>query len=264
MVLQRRIIAESFVNWEDLKKMSNKTKIVAIATLMMLIVLSIPMINAQSVTVTVESEPIMPDDSFTVEGTGFAATSAVAIGFGEEVTVTWEAHEIPEPMGNGPFIAIVNNHPIKPGSLSFHCDVSGVTSDYYDDFANGTLNTTSTYAVDPFVNYVTGEFGRATNSPWDGYVVVYYANYTYYRSATPDEGVTTDGSGSFTSSATVPAIINGDYSVTAIDDKGNMATSTETVEIIPEGLTFGVIALLSAVTLLVGSNYLWKRSKKRE
>ncbi len=33
---------------------------------------------------------------------------------------------------------------------------------------------------------------------------------------------------------------------------------------IPEGLTFGVMVLLSSVTVLVGSHYLWKRSRKRE
>ncbi|UCC57592.1 MAG: hypothetical protein JSW14_04200 [Candidatus Bathyarchaeum sp.] len=33
---------------------------------------------------------------------------------------------------------------------------------------------------------------------------------------------------------------------------------------IPEGLTFAVMVLLSSVSVLVGSHYLWKRSKKRE
>jgi len=33
---------------------------------------------------------------------------------------------------------------------------------------------------------------------------------------------------------------------------------------IPEGLTFAVMALLSSVSVLVGSHYLWKHSKKRE
>ncbi|MGD9131741.1 MAG: hypothetical protein PVH73_09255, partial [Candidatus Bathyarchaeota archaeon] len=94
--------------------MSNKNKIIAIASLMFLIALTMPIINAQTVTITVESEPLMPGDSFTVEGTDFAATSAVTIGFGEEVTVTLEEHEIPEPTGNGPFIAIVDHYPIKP------------------------------------------------------------------------------------------------------------------------------------------------------
>ena len=189
----------------------------------------------------------------------------MGIGIGEEVTVTDEVHEIPEPAGYGPFIAIVDHYPIKPGSLSFHCDVSGVTSDYYDDYGNGTLNTSSTYAVDPFVNYVTGEFGRSTNSPWDTYTVVYYANYTYYTyNMTPTAGVTTDGTGVFTASITVPAdVVNGDYSVTAVDDQGNFATSTQTFEKIPEGLTFGVMMLASSVAMLVGSRYLWNRSRKR-
>ena len=113
------------------------SKIVAIASLMLLIALSIPVINAQTVTVTVDSEPVQWEDTFTVEGTGFSASTPVAIGVGEEVTITDEFHEIPEPAGNGPFIAITNHYPIKPGSFSFHCDVSDVTSDYYDDYANG-------------------------------------------------------------------------------------------------------------------------------
>jgi hypothetical protein len=249
-----------------LRKTSNKPKIIAIVSPIILIVLTIPLINAQTVAITVESEPLMPGDSVTVEGTDFAATSAVGIGIGEEVTVTWETHDIPEPAGYGPFTAIVNHYPIKPGSLSFHCDVSDVTSDYYDDFGNGTLNTTSVYALDPFVNYVTGEFGRSTNSPWDGYIVVFYANYTYYEyGVTPDAGVTTDGAGVFTASVTVPAeVVNGEYSVTAVDEQGNFATSTQTFQKIPEGLTFGVMVSASSVAVLVGSRYLWNRSRKRE
>ena len=120
----------------------------------------------------------------------------MGIGLGEEITVTWEAHEIPEPAGYGPFTAILDHYPIKPGSFYFHCNVSGVTSEYYDDYGNGTLFTESTYALDPFVNYATGEFGRSTNSPWDGYIVVFHANYTYYEyGVTPEAGVTTDPSG---------------------------------------------------------------------
>jgi len=247
-----------------LRKPSNKTKIIVIASLTILIALTMPMINAQTVTITVDSEPLMPGDSVTVEGTDFAATSAVGIGVGEEVTVSDEVHDIPEPSGYGPFTAIVNHYPIKPGSFSFHCDVSDVTSDYYDDYGNGTLNTSSIYAVDPFVNYVTGEFGRSTNSPWDGYIVVFYANYTYYEyGVTPAAGVTTDPSGSFTASVTVPNVL-GDYTLTAVDDQGNFATSTQTLEVIPEGLTFGVMMLLSSVAVVVGSHYLWNRSRKRE
>jgi len=247
-----------------LRKPSNKTKIIAIASLTLLIVLAIPIINAQTAAITFDPTSAAQYDSVTVEGTGFAATTAVGIGFGAEVTVTDEVHDIPEPSGYGPFTAIVNHYPIKPGSFSFHCDVSDVTSDYYDDYGNGTLNTTSIYAVDPFVNYVTGEFGRSTNSPWDGYTVVFYANYTYYEyGVTPAAGVTTDPSGSFTASVTVPNVL-GDYTLTAVDDQGNFATSTQTLEVIPEGLTFGVMMLLSSVAVVVGSHYLWNRSRKRE
>lgn len=249
---------------EFLRKTSNRTRIVAFASLMLLIALAIPAINAQTVTITVDSEPLMPGDSVTVDGTGFAATTAVAIGVGEEVTVTGEAHPIPEPVGNGPFIAIVDHYPIKPGSFSFHCDVSDVTSDYYDN-GDGTLNTESTYAVDPFVDYVTGEFGRSSNSAWDTYIVVFTANYTYYQNVTPAAGVTTDPSGAFTAEITVPEdVVNGEYSVTAIDDQGNFATSTESFEKVPEGLTFGAMILASSVAGLAGSHYLWKRTKKQE
>jgi hypothetical protein len=234
-------------------------------SLALLIALTIPIINAQTVTITADPDPLMPGDSVTVEGTGFAASSAVAIGIGEEVTVTGEVHPIPDPTGNGPFIAIVNHYPIKPGSFSFHCDVSDVTSDYYDDYGNGTLNTSSTYAVDPFVNYVTGEFGRSTNSPWDGYTVTFTANYTYYQNVTPAAGVTTGPEGAFSAEITVPAdVVNGNYSVTAVDEQGTFATSTETFEKIPEGATFGVMMLVSSVAGLAGTQYIWKRSKKRE
>ena len=247
-----------------MRKMSNKTKIITIAALMLLIALTIPIINAQTVTITVDSGDLMPGEPIEVEGTGFAATTAVGIGVGE-VIVTGEVHEIGNSSGTGPFIAIVDYYPIKPGSFSFHCDVSGVTSDYSDDYANGTLVSTSTYAVDPFVNYVTGEFGRSTNSPWDNYIVTFTASYTGYYNVTPSDGVTTDSSGEFTASTEVPDyIINGEYSVTAVDEKGNFATSTGTFEKIPEGLTFGVMMLVSSVSVLVGSRYLWNRSKKRE
>lgn len=231
---------------------------------MVLIVLTIPVINAQTVTITVDSEPVMPGDSVTVEGTDFAPDTAVGIGVGEEVIVLSEEHNISEPAGYGPFTAIVDHYPIKPGSFAFHCYVSAVTSDYYDEYANGTLATTSQYAVDPFVNYATGEFGRSTNSPWDGYTVIFTANYTYYKGATPEAGVTTDPSGSFTAEITVPAVINGEYSVTAVDAKGNLVTSTQTFEVIPEGLTFVVMMTLSSAAVLVGSRCFWNRSRKRK
>jgi len=209
-----------------------------------------------------------PGDSVMVEGTDFEATTAVGIGFAGEVTVTGEVHDITEvsvggPDVYGPFVAITEHYPIKPGSFSFVCDVSGVTSEYFDDYGNGTLNTTSTYAVDPFVNYVTGEFGRSSNSPWDTYIVNFTASYTYYQfNVTPAAGITTDGSGAFTVNFTVPDIWNGTHAVTVIDEQGNMATSDFTVEesdIVPEPLTIGAIVLLSSATLVV--SFYWLRKK---
>jgi hypothetical protein len=208
-----------------------------------------------------------PGDPIMVEGTDFAATNAVGIGLGPEITVTDEFHDIANvsiggPDVYGPFVAITDHYPIKPGSFSFHCDVSGVTSDYYDN-GDGTLNTESTYAVDPFVNYVTGEFGRSSNSPWDGYIVNFTASYTYYQfNVTPAAGVTTDGSGAFTVNFTVPDIWNGTEPLTVMDEAGNMVISDFTIygsDVVPEALTVAAIVLLSSAALVV--SFYWLRKK---
>ena len=211
-----------------------------------------------------------PGDSVTVEGTDFAATNTVGIGLGPEVTVTGEVHPITDvnvggPDVYGPFTATTEHYPIKPGSFSFHCDVSGVESDYTDDYANGTLATTSTYAVDPFVNYVTGEFGRSSLSSWDTYTVVFTASYTYYQfNVTPAGGVPTDASGAFTADITVPDIWNGTEPITVMDELGNVATSDFTIygsDIVPEPLTIGAIVLLSSIAMLVSFYCLRKQPK---
>jgi len=229
--------------------------------------------GASQVQVTPTSGEI--GDSVTVEGTDFEATSKVGICLGPEaLTVTNEVHEITNvtiggPDVYGPFTANTVHYPIKPGSFSFHCDVSAVTSDYYDDYGNGTLNTTSTYALDPFVNYVTGEFGRSSNSAWDGYTVTFTANYTYYEfNVTPAAGVTTDGSGAFSADITVPDIWNGTEPVTVIDEAGNMATADFTTEgsdvpVIPEALTVGTIVLLTSTAVLVRFYWLRKKSTNK-
>ena len=205
----------------------------------------------------------VPGDSVSVQGTSFAANNVVGIGLGQEITIYDEAHDIEDTSGNGPFTAFVNHYPIKPGSFSFHCDVSGVTSDYCDDYANGTLATTSTYAVDPFVNYVTGEFGRSTNNPWDDYIVVFTANYTYYQfNLTSAAGVPTNSAGAFTVNITVPAIWNGTEPVTVMDRVGNKAISEFTIygsPVIPEHLTIVAILLLSSAASVV--SFYWLRKK---
>jgi hypothetical protein len=208
-----------------------------------------------------------PGDSIEVEGTDFAATNAVGICLGPEVTVSDEEHDITNvtiggPDVYGPFTTTTLHYPIKPGSFSFHADVSGVTSDYYDN-GDGTLNTESTYAIDPFVNYVTGEFGRSSNSPWETYIVNFTATYTYYQfNVTPAAGVITDASGAFAADITVPDIWNGTEPLTVMDEAGNMAVSDFTIygsDVVPEPFTIGAIVLLSSAALVV--SFYWLRKK---
>jgi hypothetical protein len=218
---------------------------------------------AGSITLTPNAQA--PGGTVTVTGTGFGATKAIGIGLGAEVTATAESHPIPSPSGTGPFTATVNRGPIKPGSFSFHCTVSSdtnvVESDYTDK-GDGTLATESTYALNPFVNYAAGQFGRSTTSAWDGYTVVYAATYTGYQyNVTPAGNPSTASSGTFTATFTVPAgLANGNYNVTAIDTAGNRAYATVTVNnAIPEVLPVGTIMLLTVLAVAAGSWYFRKR-----
>ncbi len=251
------------------KKKAYITAIMAFLTFS-IILASIPMTKAAGA-ITLTPTAQVQGASVTVDGTGFGATKPVGIGFGAEVTVTGEAHPITNtnvPNGDvfGPFTAITNHYPIKPGSFSFHCVVSSdtnvVESDYTDN-GDGTLASSSIYALNPFVNYVTGAFGRSSTSDWSSYTVVYTASYTYYQyNVTPAAGVTTLASGTFTASITVPTVASGIYVVTAIDTSGNRATSDLSVgPTIPEGITIGAMVLLSSVAMIVGARYFRKTSK---
>lgn len=216
-----------------------------------------------------------PGDSIEVEGTDFNATNAVGMCLGPEVIVTDEVHDVTNvtvggPDVYGPFTAITDYYPIKPGSFSFHCAVSSETnvveSDYYDN-GDGTLNTESTYAIDPFVNYVTGEFGRSSSSSWETFTVNFTASYVYYQfNVTPAAGVSTDASGAFTANFTVPDIWNGTEPLTVMDEAGNMATSDFTIygsDIVPEPLTVGAIVLLSSAALVVSIYWLKKKTANK-
>jgi hypothetical protein len=153
----------------------------------------------------------------------------------------------------------VNRAPIKPGSFSFHCTVSSETnvveSDYTDN-GDGTLSTESTYALNPFVSYAAGQFGRSTTSAWDTYTVVFAATYTGYQyNVTPAGNPSTTATGTFTVTITVPAgLANGNYNVTAIDSGGARAVATLNVNsAIPEVLPVGAIMLLTMLAVAAGS-----------
>lgn len=204
----------------------------------------------------------MPGDSISVEGTDFAADNAVGIGLGPEVTVSGEAHT-PNGTGTGPYVAITDHYPLKPGSLSMHCEVEGGEPSDWTDLGNGTLYSDFAYSAGAYVNYVTGEFARSSTMDLTDSPIVFTANYTYYQyNLTSTAGVPTDGAGAFTVNFTVPAIWNGTEPVTVMDEAGNMATADFTIygsAVVPEPLTIGAIVLLSSTALVVC--FYWLRKK---
>ena len=68
-----------------------------------------------------------------------------------------------------------------------------------------------------------------------------------------------DGAGAFSAEVTIPTDINGDLTLTVVDTVGNIATSNLTV--VPEGLTIGVMLVLSTVAVIVGIRYFRKHPK---
>jgi hypothetical protein len=200
----------------------------------------------------------------TVDGTGFGATKAVGIGFGAEVQVN-QTNMPYSGTGPGPYFGVAAHLPIKPGSFKLTSDTTsggGVVTDYTDN-GDGTLASTSAYFLEGSINYVTGNWSRTSTMDLTGIDQVYSASYTYYTyNVTPTAGVTTLGSGTFTASITVPSVANGNYAVTAVDTQGNVATATLVVDdTIPEGLTVGVMVLLSAVAVIVSTHYFKKRPR---
>lgn len=244
--------------------MQRKTKLFSIVPLVLLIasilLATLPMGNgAGLITLTPTSQA--QGSSVTVAGTGFAASQAVAIVIGTEITVTNESHPIASPTGTGPFTAYTNHGAIKPGSFYYHCVVSSdtnvVESDYSDD-GDGTLTSSSTYALNPFVNYVTGAFGRSTTSAWDGYTVVYTCSYTYYQYN--GTRTTANSAGAFSTTFAVPAsAANGSIVVTAFDTTGVKGTAALTV--VPEGFSLGIVIALSAAAVIVSIRFLRKQPK---
>ena len=244
------------------------------AAVMMFLALSIvigviPMASAAGA-ITLTPAAQTPGGSVSVAGTGFGATKAIGIGCGAEVTVTGENRAVTNvtiggPDVYGPFTARTLHYPIKPGSFSFHCvvtsDTNVVESDYTDN-GDGTLASSSEYALNPFVNYATGAFGRSTTSAWDTYTVVFNATYTGYQyNVTPAGNPSTTATGTFTATIAVPAgLANGNYNVTAIDTQGNKATAVLSVDsTIPEGISIEIVALLSTLALAVCYRFLHKK-----
>jgi hypothetical protein len=188
----------------------------------------------------------------------------VGIGFGAEVAGSDTNMAYTGTSDGLTWSGRVSNWPIKPGSFVLTSDTTsgaGLVSVYTD---NGDGTTTGTFegAVGT-INYTTGRWSRTTTVDVTGIAANYSATYIRYEyNVTPAAGVPTSASGTFTASITVPTVANGNYNVTAVDTQGNRAVATLGVDsAIPEGLTFGVMMLLSSVAAVVGARYLRKRPR---
>jgi pimeloyl-ACP methyl ester carboxylesterase len=210
-----------------------------------------------------------PEASVTVHGTGFGATNAVSIGFGTEVNVineTLPQQTGPYDVGNGPYITYLSHVPIKSGTFRRAINISTTFFALDADAGNGTLTCPWPQFVNGTINYVTGQLTLHRNEPLSSSTYfVHLANYTYYQyDVTPAAGVTTNSSGAFTTSITVPNVPNGVYTVTAVDTQGHIATATLSVDnTIPEGLTIEAMVIVSSIAMIVGTRYFRKRAVAR-
>ncbi len=232
-----------------------------IFTLFLMLSLVLTSLVAAAGSITLNPNAQAPGAIVTVSGTSFGATKAVGIGFGSEVAKT-DFNMNYTGTGTGPYTGTVTTGPIKPGSFVLYSDTTsggGLISTYNDQGDGTTLG--SFEGATGTINYVTGVWTRVTTVDVTGIVTNYTATYvTYQYNVTPATGATTSASGTFSAGITVPSVANGSYNVTAIDAGGNRATSSLTVDAtIPEGLTIGVIVLLSSFAVIVGGKYFGKQ-----
>ncbi|MBN1357614.1 hypothetical protein JW988_02490, partial [Candidatus Bathyarchaeota archaeon] len=79
-----------------------------------------------------------PGDPVEVEGSGFAASESLGVGFGGEVIVINEAVT---PNGDHFYLwGVTANHPIKPGSFSWTYSVESYPLFEFVDNGDGTLS----------------------------------------------------------------------------------------------------------------------------
>jgi hypothetical protein len=253
-----------------LKKMQHLKKAyvtVIMALLMLSIILAVVPLASAAGAITLTPTTQVPGASVTVDGTGFGATKAVGIGFGAEANVTNEEVNATGPydVDVGPYVESLSYWPVKPGSFQRESGVMMgdlyIPSYVYWDDGSGTILSDNPAVVSATIDYATGKvsfnFTEPVSSSYDFVRIVNYTHYEY--NVTPAAGATTDGAGAFSASITVPDVDNGDYTVTAIDSQGNLATAS--LNTVPEGLTLAVMLSLSTVSVLVSMRYFRKRPK---
>ena len=206
-----------------------------------------------------------PGDPVDVEGTDFAASASVGIGFGPEVDVTGELPTVTD-NGEGSNPRIITgytaNKPIKPGSFFWAVNFGQAEPTEYSDNGDGTLDSNSGPAFTGTINYTTGYFTQTSTSFTSFPATNPEIDYITYAFDVTPSGLATDSSGMLSEGITVPEIWNGTEPVTVIDDQGNLASSDFTVsgsDVIPEPLTITAIILLSSVALVVSFYGLRKR-----
>jgi hypothetical protein len=239
-----------------------KVHVVAI-TVFLALLLALVSVAAAAGGITLTPSSQASGGSVTVNGTGFGANVEVGVGLGAEVAGS-ETHMAYSGTGPGPYGGTLAHWPVKPGSFSLESDTTsggGVITDYTDS-GNGNLSSESPYFVAGMIDYATGKWSRTSMVDLTGIDQIYSANYTYYQYNVTSVGQgNTTGSGAFSASITVPNVASGTYTVTAVDSLGNMASATLTVTVIPEGLTVGVMLMVSSVAVIVSTRYFRKRPK---
>jgi hypothetical protein len=218
--------------------------------------------GAGSITLTPAAQA--PGGSVTVTGMGFGASRNIGVAFGAELNVTGE---IVNQIVTGDMRDYNFTHrPIKPGSVQIvHLNLITGSAPLVTDDGAGTLYLGDSGNIfSNAMNYALGNYHRdgvSGTNPADYLLTASYTSYQY--SLTSFGGITTDGSGTFSASFSVPpAAANGNYNVTAIGASGNVAVATLNVDnTIPEGLPLGAILLLSSAAVAAVSWCFRKRPR---
>lgn len=205
-----------------------------------------------------------PGDSIDVEGTGFAASKTVGIGWGPEVAVVNDPATVTK-VGDLQFYGTTSQHPIKPNTFRWTYLQDAVEL-FFRDNGDGTLYDPAGGRLSSgSINYTSGYFQCVMQSSTRTFYAGKFSYTTYYFNSANSTFpiLPTDGSGAVNGQITVPQIWNGTEAVTVIDEKGNIGTSDFTVEgsdVVPEPLTVAAIVLLSSTALIISFYWLRKRS----
>ncbi len=217
---------------------------------------------AATPSITLSTTAQAPGGSVTVTGTGFGASRNIGIAFGAELNVTGEI--VNQWVAGSVRDYNFTRRPIKPGSVQIiHLNlITGSAPNVTDDGA-GTLYLGTSSIFSKYMNYALGNFHRENvvgTNPDDYLLTASYTSYEYNLSSFG--GIATTASGIFSANITIPAVANGNYNVTVIDEGGNVAVATLTVDnTIPEALPFAAIMLLSAIAVATSSLHFRKRPR---